>query len=270
MRTNSPRGGGGIFISYRRIDVAAQAGRLCDRLRESFGQDRVFIDTDSIVVGAEFKREIIARVSRCDVLLALIGPGWLAVAGDAGRRRIDDPDDFVRVEIETALNRDILVVPVLVEGAALPQESDLPPSLRPLCGLQASVLSTPRFNSDVSRLIEALQDIIPPGQKREWKLDRVANQRNKKTFRMSSGKESYTICVEVDYDIGIQISVDDRVVIEESGLPTRSEYLLRDLSWEVGSDVYIRVNLSGWGRITQIVLRIGDQVLPYSIFMKTI
>jgi hypothetical protein len=268
MRTSSPRGGGGIFISYRHKDVPDRAARLCDRLRERFGQDRVFIDTDSIAVGDEFEREIIAWVSRSDVLLALIGPKWLAVTDDAGRRRLDDPDDLVRVEIETALKRRIRVVPVLVDGAAPPQESDLPSSLGPICGRNAFELSYAGFNSEVSNLIERLQRLIP-GQKRKWKLDRIADERNKKTFRLSSGRESYTICV--DSASGIKISVDGRVMIRKGYAPTRNEYRLPALSAKLGSDVYIRVNVSGWtGRVTQIVLRIGDQNLPYPMLTKNL
>ena len=157
---SSPRGHGGIFISYRREETAANAGRLYDRLSDRFGEDRVFMDVDSVAYGVDFTRAVIDAVSGCDVLLALIGRDWLAITDEKGRRRLDNPDDWVRVEIETALQRDIRVVPVLVDGAVLPQVSDLPPSLRPLTRRQALELSHTGFRSEVTRLIAAVDQVI--------------------------------------------------------------------------------------------------------------
>ena len=151
---------GGIFISYRREESAAQAGRLYDRLSDRFGEDRVFMDVDSIAIGTDFTRAVIRAVSGCNILLALIGRNWPAITDSTGRRRIDDPDDFVRVEIETALHRDIRVVPVLVDGAVLPQAGDLPPSLRSLIQRQALGLSHAGFRLEVSRLIAAVEEVL--------------------------------------------------------------------------------------------------------------
>ena len=151
---------GGIFISYRREESAAQAGRLYDRLSDRFGEDRVFMDVDSIAIGTDFTRAVIRAVSGCNILLALIGRDWPSITDSTGRRRIDDPDDFVRVEIETALQRDIRVVPVLVDGAVLPQAGDLPPSLRSLTQRQALGLSHAGFRLEVSRLIAAVEEVL--------------------------------------------------------------------------------------------------------------
>ena len=159
---SSPAGRGGVFISYRREETAAQAGRLYDRLSDRFGEDRVFMDIDSIAIGLDFTKAIREAVSGCDILLALIGRNWPASADSTGRRRIDDPDDFVRVEIETALQRDIRVVPVLVDGAVLPQAEDLPSSLRPLIRRQAFVLSNAGFRSEVARLLAAVDQVLEP------------------------------------------------------------------------------------------------------------
>ena len=154
---------GGIFISYRREETAGQAGRLYDRLNGRFGADRVFMDVDSIAFGLDFTQAITEAVSRCEILLALIGREWAAVTDGRGRRRIDDPEDFVRVEIEAALQRDIRVVPVLVEGAELPEAGDLPPGLRPLVRRQALVLSHAGFGAEVSRLIAAIDQVLGTG-----------------------------------------------------------------------------------------------------------
>jgi len=157
---NSGQRRGGIFISYRREETAGQAGRLYDRLSGRFGTGRVFMDVDSIAIGVDFTTAITEAVSGCDILLALIGREWLSITDSRGRRRIDDPDDFVRVEIEAALQRDIRVVPVLVEGAMLPQASDMPPSLRPLVRRQALMISHVGFGSEVSRLIAAVDAVL--------------------------------------------------------------------------------------------------------------
>jgi uncharacterized protein with WD repeat len=157
---NSLRGHDGIFVSYRREDTAGQAGRLYDRLGDHFGEDRVFMDVDSIGIGADFTRAIRDAVSGCSVLIVLIGQDWLTFTDGKRKRRLDNPDDWVRVEIETALQRDIRVVPVLVDGAALPQASDLPLSLRPLVERQALVLSHIGFRSEVSHLIAAIEDVV--------------------------------------------------------------------------------------------------------------
>src|SRR6516225_9031338 len=152
---SSHGGRGGIFISYRREETAAHAGRLYDRLSDHFGEDRVFMDVDSIAIGADFTKAITEAVSGCSILLALIGRHWSAVTDPKGIRRIDYPQDFVRVEIETALQQDIWVVPVLVDRAVLPQAADLPPSLRPLIRRQALELTHTGFRSEVSRLVAA-------------------------------------------------------------------------------------------------------------------
>src|ERR1022692_3242478 len=123
---------GQIFISYRREDTAMAAGRLSDLLIRRFGSGRVFTDIDAIAVGEDFVDAITAAVARCNVVLVLIGSRWLASTAGAGHRRLDDPSDFVRLEIEVALaRRDIFIVPVLVERARMPGAEELPVSLFP-------------------------------------------------------------------------------------------------------------------------------------------
>src|ERR1051326_8569899 len=107
---------GGVFISYRREETAGQAGRLYDHLSDRYGEARVFMDVDSIAIGTDFTKAVIQAVSGCSILLALIGRHWSSITDTRGIRRLDYPHDFVRVEIETALQRDIRVVPVLVDG----------------------------------------------------------------------------------------------------------------------------------------------------------
>jgi predicted ATPase len=155
-----PQGRSGIFISYRREHTAGDAGRLYDRLSNHFGKDHVFMDVDSIGFGKDFVTAVRESLAESGILLALIAQDWLTAKDSKGRRRIDDPDDWVRVEIETALQRDIRVIPVLVNGAKLPDSDDLPPDLRPLVRRQALELSHTNFNSGVARLIETVEEVF--------------------------------------------------------------------------------------------------------------
>ena len=117
---------GRIFISYRREETAYPAGWLFDRLAERFSPKQVFKDVDSIELGDDFVQMITRAVGSCDVLLALIGDQWLTITDVHGRRRLDDPDDFVRLEIEAALTRNVRIIPILVDGANMPRADELP------------------------------------------------------------------------------------------------------------------------------------------------
>jgi hypothetical protein len=134
------------------------AGRLSDRLAAHFGANSVFKDVDSIPVGGEFRTTVQREIQQCDVIIALIGNQWLTVTDAAGRRRLDDPNDFVRIEIETALQSRIPVVPVLVRDTQMPASEDLPESLRGLAFRNAASLRTdPDFHHDMDRLIRGLR-----------------------------------------------------------------------------------------------------------------
>jgi predicted ATPase len=147
---------GRIFISYRREDTAYPAGWLYDRLAEQFGEQQVFKDVDSIGLGDDFVEVITDAVGSCDVLLALIGPEWLQVAGPDGKKRLDNPEDFVRIEIEAALARDVLLIPILIDGTTMPMADELPRSIAHLARRQALELSPSRFRADTARLLDVV------------------------------------------------------------------------------------------------------------------
>ena len=151
----------GIFLSYRRDDSAGHAGRLYDRLIEHFGANRVFRDLDSLGYGIEFFPAIREAIASCDVLVAVIGREWVTVTNAAGQRRLDDPRDFVRMEIVAALERDMPVLPVLVEEAEMPSDADLPPPLARLSQFNGLELSDSRWDFDVGRLVTALERFTP-------------------------------------------------------------------------------------------------------------
>jgi hypothetical protein len=151
---------GQVFISYRRDDSEGYAGRLYDRLSAHFGDERMFMDVDTIEPGVDFVQEIEKAVNSCDVLLALIGPHWLTTTDKQGKLRLENPEDFVRLEIAAALERGIRVIPILVQGASMPQSFALPENLRPLARRNAIELSYSRFHTDVDRIIRAIERAI--------------------------------------------------------------------------------------------------------------
>jgi hypothetical protein len=156
-----------IFLSYRRDDSIDAAGRIYDRLVEHFGSESVFMDVDSIPLGIDFRQYLQDTVSRCDVLLAVIGHGWLEARHPegplVGQRRLDNPDDFVRIEIQTALERGILVVPVLVGRATMPVAKDLPDGLKELAFRNAAEVRPGKdFHHHVDRLIRGIESLVQP------------------------------------------------------------------------------------------------------------
>lgn len=147
-----------IFLSYRREDSADVAGRIYDRLTQVFEKAQVFKDVDSIPLGVDFRKHLQETVSSCDVVLVVMGDDWLTAATADGSRRIDNPKDFVRIEVETALQRDIPVIPVLVRGAGIPDERDLPGDLSALAYRNGiAVRSDPDFHRDMDRLVKSLE-----------------------------------------------------------------------------------------------------------------
>ena len=152
----------GIFISYRRQDTSGYAGRLYEHLARHFGKQHVFMDIDTLQPGLDFGHALDQAVERSDVLLALIGPSWLSAVDAEGHRRLENPDDFVRLEIASALARgDIRVVPVLFGNAAMPRAAMLPEDLKPLARRHAVEISDNRWDYDVRRLIAQLEQVVP-------------------------------------------------------------------------------------------------------------
>ena len=166
----------GIFISYRRVDSAPCAGRLCDRLGAEFGADRVFMDVDDIPLGADFVAHIGAKIGGCDALLAVIGKQWLTTRNTGGQLRLDDPNDLVSREIALALQRRILVIPVLVEGASMPKAAELRSDLKPLAQRNAMTIGDDDFQGDAAKLIKALEAVpglrtTTPQPADQWNTD---------------------------------------------------------------------------------------------------
>jgi hypothetical protein len=150
----------GIFICYRREDAAGWAGRLQSDLQDALPNVHVFRDVEALAPGVRFEDAIEQAVGSCDVLIALIGPQWLSATDKAGQRRLDDPDDLVRLEIATCLQRDVRVIPALVGGARLPHAVDLPEAIRSLVERQSYELSDSRWKSDCRTLTAQLRPLV--------------------------------------------------------------------------------------------------------------
>jgi predicted acylesterase/phospholipase RssA len=148
---------GCIFINYRRNDSAASAGRLYDRLSKDFAPEQLFIDVDTIEPGVDFPKMIDKQVATCNAFIVVIGRSWLTVQDESGKPRLDNPEDFVRVEIESALKRDIRIIPVLVDGAIMPRSDQLPDTLKPLASRHAVILTHAGFGPEVARLVAVLK-----------------------------------------------------------------------------------------------------------------
>jgi hypothetical protein len=148
-----------LFISYRRHDTARHAGRLYDAITERLGAHNVFMDIE-LRPGIDFVEQIGRAVDACDVMLVLVGPRWATLEARDGSPRLADPEDFVRLEVETGLRRpDVAVIPVLVSGARMPEAEHLPQGIRPFTRLKALEISELRWRYDLDRLIDTLETV---------------------------------------------------------------------------------------------------------------
>ncbi len=267
--------GGKVFISYRREHAAPQAGRLYDNLSARLGEERVFMDVDSIGLGLDFVQVIQDAVSSCEVLIALIGREWLNATDENGRRRLDDPDDFVRLEIEAALQRNVRVVPILLNDAVLPEPEDLPPGLRALTRRQALQLSDATFRSDVRRLIEQLERVItvapgvgdgssadsPRAPEKAWAAQVIEKKWYRRVINLKLTEEAHVLTVEVGWADSIKLG--DRIVWREStgdSLAGDHPFAVSDGGVVRGAVLSVKSAFGGL-RIEGVDLRVEDKTL---------
>ena len=171
-----------VFISYRRDDASANAGRLCDWLQRQFKADNVFLDVDKIAPGDDFPKVLQERLAAADVLVAVIGKAWATLCDAAGNRRITMPKDFVAQEVGTALERGIRVIPVLVAGASMPKCDELPPRLAKFVDCSAISIDDSRFRQDFDNLVDGILGRARGFARRE--LDRL--QRGMRVLKAGS------------------------------------------------------------------------------------
>ncbi len=160
-----------IFINYRRQDSEGYVGRLYDHLSHHFETQDIFMDIDSIPPGADFVETLEQAVARCDVLIAMIGPQWVDIKDDKGQRRLDQWNDFVRIEISSALRQKKVVIPVLVGRAKMPAPSELPEDLLLFARRNALELTQQHFAQDVMKLVKVIQDAAPTKRNNKTRAD---------------------------------------------------------------------------------------------------
>jgi hypothetical protein len=146
-----------VFISYRREITAGEARALFNELLEKHGTHSVFMDVDSIALGRDFRSALRKTIESCDLMLVLIGKDWAEIKDERGRKRLESPGDYVRLEIEAALKRDIVVTPILVQGAHMPAPEQLPADIRDLAYRNGFELSHTRWESDVQEMVRRLE-----------------------------------------------------------------------------------------------------------------
>jgi hypothetical protein len=146
-----------VFINYRRDDSAGHAGRVHDRLKQDLGRDLLFMDVDAIPLGLNFIKVLHEEVARCDVFLALIGPNWLNARDENGNRRLDNPRDPVRIEIAAALERNIPVIPIMLDGAKIPRPDQLSSDIKELAERNGLDVRHGSFHNDMDKLIRSLK-----------------------------------------------------------------------------------------------------------------
>ena len=149
-----------IFISYRRDDSEGEAGRLSDDLEEIFAEHSIFMDVNAIQPGRDFRKAIDESIQKCSVLLAILGPAWLTSGDATGQRRLDDESDFLRLELVSALKREIPVIPVLIRGTKMPRAEQLPDDMKELAFRNAVELTHARWKSDLQVLVRALRPYV--------------------------------------------------------------------------------------------------------------
>jgi Domain of unknown function (DUF4189)/TIR domain/Putative peptidoglycan binding domain len=181
---------GRIFINYRRGDEPGFTQALLGRLELAFPAERLFIDVDSIPPGEDFVRMLEAQVAQCDAMLTVIGNNWLEATDEHGARRLDDPHDFVRIEIESALKQGKRVIPVLVHQARMPHADELPEAIRALAQRNAVRLTHERFRADVQGLVKALQGALDEGASRRAGVAAAVDRDVKPAEPVSSSRRS--------------------------------------------------------------------------------
>jgi hypothetical protein len=215
---------GQIFISYRREDSAAWAGRLSDRLKSYLPSAQIFMDVDTIEPGVDFVQAVENIVSACDVLIAVIGSRWLTSSDRRGGRRLDTPGDLVRLEIATALKRGIRVVPVLVEGAKMPEAGELPDDLKALVRRNALEIGHTRFNADSEHLVIAVQRALgkTAEQSELEKKDRLDPDLPQRKEQERSGTERHKTEAKERLEAADRQKKEQRHIASQSQVPLPS------------------------------------------------
>lgn len=194
-----------IFISYRRSDSKWAVGRIYDRLGEVLDKNNLFLDISDIEPGEDYVDKIEKVVGSCDVLLVVIGHDWLNAKDSSGNRRLDDPNDLVRVEVATALARGVRVIPILIDDAEMPVYSEVPEELTSLLRRNAKPVSFPQFHSDIDSLIRVLKKVLSGADART--AESIPDPENKAARDAAYEELPLSICLETKGSVATPLIV---------------------------------------------------------------
>jgi TIR domain len=232
----------GIFISYRRSDSQGEAGRLFDDLEALFGEHFVFMDVAAIEAGRDFRKAIEEGVTKCGVLLVVIGPEWVNAKDETGVRRLDNPADFVRIETAAALRRDIPVIPILVRAAKMPAAEQLPEDLKDLAYRNCVELAHTRWKSDVQLLVKSLRRLLGDSCQAGAGDASPAESSFQKTTGASMPQENTSAPIDpavlqrVSRELGFYIGQIANIVVSRAASRcTSAEDLYREVAEEIDS-----------------------------------
>jgi len=247
----------GVFISYRRVDSEGSVGRLSDHLRHVLGQNHVFLDVESIRPGHDFVKAVEESLSSCQAVLVVIGPQWLSAADDSGNRRLADASDLVRVEVRTALDLGILVIPVLVQKAKMPHADQLPRDLARLASCNAIEVSHERFSYDCDRIIEALPAFLSSGLIKVVRADQTLGKLMLANVHLDE-KEVGTIMPGESIELGMAAG-EHSIYVKSSGLlssfkSNNSDKLTFRLGRKETMQLTVRVKAHGFMGMNQFVI----------------
>jgi hypothetical protein len=201
-----------IFISYRRSDTDFVSGRLANDLARVFGENSVFRDMERIKLGVDYKKTLKTALDNCIALLAVIGPIWARSVDSNGQIRLNDPRDLVRLEIGTALRRNILVIPILIAETQMPSEEQLPAELKPLASRQAHHLNDLYWKQSLDALVDALREGgIGTASKIPTTIGKVKIRSN---IRIIGNLFAPRVSIQVDEKRVAEMSLEDTLLIE--------------------------------------------------------
>jgi hypothetical protein len=239
---------GNIFINYRRDDDAGFTQALYSRLEQAFPSESLFMDVDNIAPGLDFVQVLNEEVARCDVVIAVIGKNWLSAADETGERRLDNREDFVRIEIESALAQKKRVIPVLVNDAKMPHSTELPDSLKPFARCNAVRLTHERFRADTAGLIKSLESVLA-----EAEAARIAEAKAKKERRKTESQSARTRSIRQEVEHQVKAETEPAILPEardkrrepSSGIVGWIAGLPSEVSWAIPL-VVMAVLFLGW------------------------
>jgi len=246
-----------VFISYRRDADEGYAGRIYDQLRAHFGAAKVFMDTDTIPIGDAFPETIENQLQRCDALIAVIGRRWIDTSASNRTKRLAEPTAWVRHEIATALQRNILVVPVLVGGAKLPQASELPEDISDLTLREAWEVGSQGFHQQVAQMIVLLDRAIAAGEKRRRQSE-IERKRAEEAARIAAYKANRFPLKPFQYPLWVLFFCSAILLSAAMTVTYSPKYLSAAITLRAADNSYRRGELDSAIDLYQRALRVDD------------